>query len=79
LYQYDPCPFCNKVRAVLDYHKLPYTVVEVNPMRKKELAFSKDYKKVGARGRHPWHSPQYRYQGSALSALQVPGNRKSQQ
>lgn len=42
----QPCPFCNKVRAVLDYHKLPYTVVEVNPMRKKELEFSKDYKKV---------------------------------
>jgi microsomal prostaglandin-E synthase 2 len=22
LYQYQPCPFCNKVRAFLDYHKV---------------------------------------------------------
>lgn len=47
LYQYDVCPFCNKVRAYLDYHKIPYTVVEVEPMGKKELAqFSKEYRKV---------------------------------
>ena len=23
LYQYQPCPFCNKVRAFLDFHKVP--------------------------------------------------------
>lgn len=45
LYQYDVCPWCNKVKAVLDYHKVPYRVVEVHPLTKKQLAFS-DYKKV---------------------------------
>jgi len=37
LYQYEVCPFCNKVRAFLDFHGIPYTVVEVNPMSKAEL------------------------------------------
>jgi len=45
LYQYDVCPFCNKVRAFLDLHKVPYTIVEVNPLFKNELKFS-EYKKV---------------------------------
>mmetsp|Transcript_11270 Transcript_11270/g.47018 ORF Transcript_11270/g.47018 Transcript_11270/m.47018 type:complete len:309 (-) Transcript_11270:1577-2503(-) len=45
LYQYQPCPFCNKVRAFLDYHKIPYKAVEVDPLRKAELKWS-DYKKV---------------------------------
>eukprot|EP00898_Chlorokybus_atmophyticus_P006524 jgi/Chlat1/6873/Chrsp51S06537 len=45
LYQYDSCPFCNKVKAYLDYSKIPYKVVEVNPVGKKELAWSQ-YKKV---------------------------------
>ncbi len=22
LYQYEVCPFCNKVKAILDYHKV---------------------------------------------------------
>lgn len=47
LYQYEVCPFCNKVRAFLDYYKVPYRVVEVDPMGKRELAqFSKEYRKV---------------------------------
>ncbi|XP_010519146.1 PREDICTED: prostaglandin E synthase 2 [Tarenaya hassleriana] len=45
LYQYEACPFCNKVKAFLDYNKIPYKVVEVNPISKKEIKWS-DYKKV---------------------------------
>ena len=37
LYQYDVCPFCNKVKAFLDYHNIPYDVVEVNPLTKTEI------------------------------------------
>ena len=56
------CPFCNKVRAYLDWkwyvlisccntfntanRSIPYTVVEVDPLRKKEIKFSSHYKKV---------------------------------
>lgn len=47
LFQYEVCPFCNKVRAFLDYYGVPYRVVEVDPMGKKELErFSADYRKV---------------------------------
>eukprot|EP00252_Welwitschia_mirabilis_P013374 TRINITY_DN29455_c0_g1_i1.p1 TRINITY_DN29455_c0_g1~~TRINITY_DN29455_c0_g1_i1.p1 ORF type:complete len:335 (-),score=61.71 TRINITY_DN29455_c0_g1_i1:477-1481(-) len=45
LYQYEACPFCNKVKAFLDYHDLPYKIIEVNPISKKEIKWS-DYKKV---------------------------------
>uniref|UniRef100_A0A2N9FR74 Prostaglandin E synthase 2 n=1 Tax=Fagus sylvatica TaxID=28930 RepID=A0A2N9FR74_FAGSY len=45
LYQYEACPFCNKVKAFLDYYKIPYEAVEVNPINKKEIKWS-DYKKV---------------------------------
>lgn len=45
LYQYKTCPFCSKVRAFLDFHALPYRVVEVNPVRKAEIKFS-SYRKV---------------------------------
>ncbi|ESQ46724.1 hypothetical protein EUTSA_v10027850mg [Eutrema salsugineum] len=45
LYQYEACPFCNKVKAFLDFNKIPYKIVEVNPMSKKEIKWS-DYKKV---------------------------------
>lgn len=37
----------NKVRAYLDYHNIPYTAVEVDPLRKKALAaFPPTYRKV---------------------------------
>eukprot|EP00897_Mesotaenium_endlicherianum_P005322 jgi/Mesen1/4818/ME000243S04000 len=45
LYQYEACPFCNKVKAYLDYRSIPYRIVEVNPLGKKELKWSQ-YKKV---------------------------------
>ena len=41
------CPFCNKVKALLDLHKLPYETTEVNPLTKKETkSWSGGYKKV---------------------------------
>lgn len=40
LYQYESCPFCNKVRAQLDYSRIPYTVVEVDPLFKAQIAWS---------------------------------------
>lgn len=46
LFQYAVCPFCCKVRALLAYKKIPYETVEVHPLNKKEIRFSKDYKKV---------------------------------
>ena len=48
LYQYKICPFCNAVKALLDYQNVPYKSVEVNPMSKEETkSWSIDgYKKV---------------------------------
>eukprot|EP00339_Tiarina_fusa_P027369 CAMPEP_0117054092 /NCGR_PEP_ID=MMETSP0472-20121206/37479_1 /TAXON_ID=693140 ORGANISM="Tiarina fusus, Strain LIS" /NCGR_SAMPLE_ID=MMETSP0472 /ASSEMBLY_ACC=CAM_ASM_000603 /LENGTH=327 /DNA_ID=CAMNT_0004769529 /DNA_START=166 /DNA_END=1149 /DNA_ORIENTATION=- len=47
LYQYAICPFCNIVKSVLHYHKVPYHAVEVNPLTKGELNdLPKDYRKV---------------------------------
>ncbi|TDH68092.1 hypothetical protein CCR75_004361 [Bremia lactucae] len=46
LYQYEPCPYCCKVKAVLDYFKIPYEVVEVNPLTKNEIKAFTDYRKV---------------------------------
>ncbi|KAM4616700.1 prostaglandin E synthase 2 isoform 2-T2 [Polymixia lowei] len=45
LYQYKTCPFCSKVRAFLDYHGLPYEIVEVNPVMRQEIKWSA-YRKV---------------------------------
>lgn len=47
LYQYEVCPFCNKVRAYLDFHKIPYRIIEVDPLRKTQLKhLPADYRKV---------------------------------
>lgn len=46
LYQYAACPFCSKVKSMLAYKKVEYETVEVNPMNKKEIAFSTDYRAV---------------------------------
>ncbi|KAL8562399.1 hypothetical protein ACOMHN_066113 [Nucella lapillus] len=45
LFQFQTCPFCCKVRAVLDYYGYSYDVVEVNSVTKKQLKWS-DYRKV---------------------------------
>jgi len=45
LYQFSACPFCWKVRVLLDYKRIPYETIEVHPYTKKELEFT-DYKKV---------------------------------
>lgn len=45
LYQYKTCPFCSKVRAFLDYSGLSYQIVEVNPVMRQEIKWSK-YRKV---------------------------------
>jgi microsomal prostaglandin-E synthase 2 len=31
------CPFCNKIKALLDLHGLEYEMVDVNPLTKKEI------------------------------------------
>ncbi|CAE8622713.1 unnamed protein product [Polarella glacialis] len=47
LYQYESCPFCRKVRSCLDYHRIPYEIVEVHPLSKAESKLiSPDYVKV---------------------------------
>lgn len=45
LYQFQSCPFCSKVRALLNFTKQPFNVVEVSPFGMKELDFT-DHKKV---------------------------------
>ena len=45
LYQFESCPFCSKVRALLNYIDQPYEVVEVSPFGMKELDFT-DHRKV---------------------------------
>jgi microsomal prostaglandin-E synthase 2 len=46
LYQYKICPFCSRVKSYLDYLKIPYKSVEVNPLTKSQIKFSEEYKKV---------------------------------
>lgn len=46
LYQYEICPFCCKVKAYMDWQKLPYHTIEVNPLSKAEIKFSEGYRKV---------------------------------
>ncbi len=45
LYQFSACPFCWKVRVLLNYKGIQFEPIEVNPRTKKELEFT-DYKKV---------------------------------
>ncbi len=45
LYQFQSCPFCSKVRALLNYIDQPFEIIEVSPFGMKELDFT-DHKKV---------------------------------
>jgi glutaredoxin len=62
--QYNPCPFCNKVKAYLDYSKIPWRVVEVDPLRKTEMKET-GHKKVRQSPQKPWP----RRLNSSLSAF----------
>jgi microsomal prostaglandin-E synthase 2 len=46
VYQYHICPFCHRAKSYLDYLKIDYETVEVNPLTKSEISFSADHKKV---------------------------------
>ena len=47
VYGYNGCPFCGKVRSLLDYYGFEYEDVEVHPFTKKELkSVNPGYKKV---------------------------------
>lgn len=46
LYQYTICPFCNKAKALLAYADIDYSAIEVNPLTKAEIKWSKEYRKV---------------------------------
>ena len=45
LYQFSSCPFCWKVKALLNYTKQPFKSIEVTPFGTPELDFT-DHKKV---------------------------------
>ncbi len=45
LYQFQSCPFCSKVRSLLNHIEEPFEIVEVSPLGMKELDFT-DHKKV---------------------------------
>merc|ERR1719163_352911 len=47
IFQYEICPYCNKIKALLDLHNVPYGTTEVNPLTKREIKeWSGGYKKV---------------------------------
>lgn len=46
LFQYTACPFCSKVRAILQYKGVDYETIEVHPLKKTEIAFSTEYQAV---------------------------------
>lgn len=46
LFQYTSCPFCCKVRALLEYYGISYDIIEVNPVLRQQLKVFPGYKKV---------------------------------
>lgn len=45
MFRYTTCPYCGKLKAFLDYHRIPHETVEVEPMFKSQLVGG-DYKKL---------------------------------
>ena len=50
MFQYEICPFCNKIKAVLDYCKVPYDTVEVKE-KERERETKRGREREGARAR----------------------------
>jgi len=46
LYSYAICPFCAKCKAAARYASVPLRSIEVNPLTKAEIKFSKAHRKV---------------------------------
>ena len=46
LYKFKICPFSNIAKVFLEYQKIPFEPVEVNPLTRAELGFSESYRKV---------------------------------
>ena len=47
IFQYDICPFCNKIKALLDLQRVKHEAIEVNPLTKSEIkSWSAGYRKV---------------------------------
>ena len=46
LYKYKICPFSNIAKVFLEYQKIPFEPVEVNPLTRAEFGFSDNYRKV---------------------------------
>ena len=46
LFSYQICPFCHKAKAVLRARGLPFQTVEVNPLTKAQIGWSKAWRKV---------------------------------
>jgi microsomal prostaglandin-E synthase 2 len=46
LYKYKICPFSNIAKVLLEYQKIPFESIEVNPLTKEQLGFSEKYRKV---------------------------------
>ena len=44
LYQYQTCPFCSKTRFFLQAYNIPFEIVEVHPIFKKEIKFAESKK-----------------------------------
>eukprot|EP00759_Apiculatamorpha_spiralis_P026010 PhF_6_TR29211/c0_g1_i1/m.42738/K05309/PTGES2; microsomal prostaglandin-E synthase 2 len=64
LYRYSTCPFCGKVKAFLDLHKIPHDCVEVEPIFKSEIQ-THGYFKV----------PQLRFNAKMLGPFLVDSDR----